>query len=286
MDIGDVASPSAWCLGAPVPRSPRGARTPSTIDRRATGPPVHTTRARRAVRFRARRDAAHRGPLEASVTDLRTDFGADEGSARKIPDGSHEPSNHDLSASSRNASRRDSSFAHRHPSIASRRTRGAIVRFRENLGGRPGPAWGTRSGAGKTEGKENGGRPPPFPVSAPRPIVGLPRCGAVRMVAGHPGGPAIGNPPHRAISSSGRRHRASVDRYTPRVPHRVEAAREQGYSLGGPAIARSGRVVRPVRRPSDRQSPRRNASGDPREICNHSDPSLEARVELIPEASR
>ena len=129
MDFGDVARPSGWCLGAPVPRSPRGARTPSTIDRRATGPPVHTTRARRAVRFGARRDAAHRGPLEASVTDIRTDFGADEGSARKIPDGSHEPSNHDLSASSRNASRRDSSFAHRHPSIASRRTREAIGSF-------------------------------------------------------------------------------------------------------------------------------------------------------------
>ena len=116
MDFGDVARPSAWCLGAPVPRSPRGARTPSTIDRRATGPPVHTTRARRAVRFGARRDAAHRGPLEASVTDIRTDFGADEGSARKIPDGSHEPSNHDLSASSRNASRRDS-FVRASPSI-------------------------------------------------------------------------------------------------------------------------------------------------------------------------
>jgi len=40
-----------------------------------------------------------------------------------------------------------------------------------------------------------------------------------------------------------------------------------------------------VRRPSDRQSPRRNASGDPREICNHSDPSHKARVFSILGAS-
>src|SRR6185503_13212322 len=96
-------------------------------------------------------------------------------------------------------------FEHRHPSIASpthagRRSFVSATPFR----GRPGSAWGTQSGAGKTEGKENGGRPPPFPVVAPRPIVGLPRCGAVRMVAGRPGGRAIGNPPH-PVSVVGRR---------------------------------------------------------------------------------
>jgi len=36
-----------------------------------------------------------------------------------------------------------------------------------------------------------------------------------------------------------------------------------------------------VRRPSDRQNPRRHAGGDPREICNHSDPSHQARAFLI-----
>jgi len=41
-------------------------------------------------------------------------------------------------------------------------------------------------------------------------------------------------------------------------------------------------VVRPVRRPSDRQNPRRHSGGDPREICNHvEDPSREARVFLF-----
>ena len=153
-DFTTVAGAPEWCLGAPVPRSPGGARVPPTIDRPATGPPAHTTRARRDVRFEARRDAAHRGPLEASVTDLRTDFGADEGSARKIPIGGHEPSNHDLSASSRNASRRDSSFEHRHPSIASPTHAGrrSFVSAK-TLRGRPGSAWGTQSGAGKTEGE-------------------------------------------------------------------------------------------------------------------------------------
>jgi hypothetical protein len=127
-----LARASEWCPGAPVPRSPLVARAPPTFDEAVTGPPAHFAVARWVVRFGSRRDAAHRGPLEASVTDPRTDFGADEGSARKIPVGSHEPSNHDLSASSRNASRRDLSFAHRHPSIASRRTREAIVRFGRN----------------------------------------------------------------------------------------------------------------------------------------------------------
>src|SRR4029078_8913122 len=60
--------------------------------------------ARWAVRFGARREATNRGPLEASATDPRTDFGAGEGPARKIPVGSHEPRKHDLSSSSRNAS--------------------------------------------------------------------------------------------------------------------------------------------------------------------------------------
>jgi hypothetical protein len=170
-------------------------------------------------------------------------------------------------------------FAHRHPSIASRRTRGAIVRFGENLRGRPGPAWGTRSGAGKTKGKENGGRPPPFPVSAPRPIVGLPRCGAGRIVADRWGGAAIGNPPHpagEAVTGGNRRPSTGI---LPGSPDRVEAAWSRGF-LGGPAIARPGRVVRPVRRPSDRHNPRRQSGGDPREICNQV-PSRTARDFLI-----
>jgi hypothetical protein len=54
------------------------------------------------------------------------------------------------------------------------------------------------------------------------------------------------------------------DRYTPGVPE----ARRGGSDRGGPAIARSGRVVRPVRRPADRQTTRRRSGGDPREICN------------------
>jgi hypothetical protein len=239
-----VAATPEWCVRAPVPRSPAGARAPPTIDHRATGPPAHTTGARCAVRFGARRDAAYRGPLEASVTDIRTDFGADEGSAREIPFGSHEPSNHDLSASSRNASRRVSS-----------------VRASPSIDRLPTHAGGDRSFSGKAVrralrtsvgdavrsgefggGKENGGRPPPFPVAAPRPIVGLPRCGAGRDDCRSAGG--CGNRESAASRTFGaaRRQPRGPDRYTPRVfwprrggskqgiPREVLRSRDQGAS--------------------------------------------------------
>jgi hypothetical protein len=89
-----VARHGAFSLRYQGPRLVLARHRPSTLA--VTGPPAHSPCARWAVRFAARRDAAHRGPLEASVTDIRTDFGADEGSARKIPVGSHEPSNHDF----------------------------------------------------------------------------------------------------------------------------------------------------------------------------------------------
>ena len=60
----------------------------------------------------------------------------------------------------------------------------------------------------------------------------------------------------------------------------VPGPTSSGSDRGGHAIARSGRVVRPVRRPTDRQTKRRNASGDPREICNQV-PSRQARDFLI-----
>ena len=70
-----------------------------------------------------------------------------------------------------NASRRDSSLAHRHPSIASRRTRGAIALLgptrgqasraaARRLAGAPNRRGGRCSERGS---RENGGRPPPFP---------------------------------------------------------------------------------------------------------------------------
>jgi hypothetical protein len=57
----------------------------------------------------------------------------------------------------------------------------------------------------------------------------------------------------------------------------VRGLASSGPDRGGHAIARSGRVVRPVRRPTDRQTKRRNRSGDPREICNQQDPGQAAR---------
>ena len=53
--------PARWCRRAPVPRSPAGASTPPTNDRRWMGRPVHSPSARSSVRFVVRRDAAHRG---------------------------------------------------------------------------------------------------------------------------------------------------------------------------------------------------------------------------------
>lgn len=161
--------------------------------------------------------------------------------------------------------RRDSSSEHRHPSIASRRTRGAIVRFsgvRRALRTSVGDA--VRSGefeerrtAGDRRRSLSGSAPDRWP----------PRSGAVRDGSRSVGDRAIGKPPHRAVGGRSRRRQPGRERYTPGVPwHRGGPG--AGFSLGGPAIARPGRVVRPVRRPSDRQNPRRHSGGDPREICN------------------
>jgi hypothetical protein len=172
--------------------------------------------------------------------------------------------------------RRDSSSEHRQPSIASRRTRGAIVRLP------PKPPKAPRIGVGDAVrggedggGEENGGRPPPFPERLrTRSLASSERSRAGWFLLGG----CSGNRETAASRVRGApgRHRPGPDRYTPGVPCRVEAAREQGFSLGGPAIARPGRVVRPVRRPSDRQNPRRHSGGDPREICNQV-PSRPAR---------
>jgi hypothetical protein len=75
---------------------------------------------------------------------------------------------------------------------------------------------------------------------------------------------AIGKAPHPVASPRGSTHPPDRRGYTPGVPE----SRRGGSDRGGPAIARSGRVVRPVRRPSDRQTNRRFSGGDPREICN------------------
>ena len=103
------------------------------------------------------------------------------------------------------------------------------------------------------------------------PIVGLPRRGAVRMVPRGPGGGAIGNPTHRRarlFQVGGQPAPAGSRRLYSPGSRAASRRHGTGEPLGGPAIARSGRVVRPVRRPSDRQNPRRHAGGDPREICN------------------
>jgi hypothetical protein len=103
------------------------------------------------------------------------------------------------------------------------------------------------------------------------------RHGARACCARPRGSRAIGNPPHL---SRGGRQPSTRGGYTP--GSRTASRR---FDRGGPAIARSGRVVRPVRRPSDRQTHRRNASGDPREICNQV-PSQTARDLSIPGADR
>jgi hypothetical protein len=270
--------------GTKVPGLLLARHRPSTLA--FTGPPAHTPDARRAVRFGARRDTTHRGPLEASATDPRTDFGAGEGSARKIPFGSHEPSNHDLSASSRIGS--DGTHQYRLPSIASRRTRGAIVRLGEDSLPRCAPAGrfrALRTGvgdavrSGEKQGRTAGDRPP-FP-GAPAPDLDLPRDEAGADGGGSAGPAEIGKTPH----SPSRRPPDAKPRLPAAILPTVPGLRRAGPDRGGPAIARSGRVVRPVRRPSDRQSPRYHRGGDPREICNQ-DPGSQAGVFSILRAAR
>ena len=102
------------------------------------------------------------------------------------------------------------------------------------------------------------------------------RRGAGRLYVNRRHLPAIGNPPHRPRRAFGRRRVAAA---ILRTSDGVEVS-----DRGGPAIARSGRVVRPVRRPSDRQTTRhRNVDGDPREICIH-DLGTTAGVISIPGA--
>ena len=69
-----------------------------------------------------------------------------------------------------------------------------------------------------------------------------------------------------AVSTPGFPAPASCGPVAP-VYSRRSRQRQAGPDRGGPAIARSGRIVRPVRRPSDQQTNRR-LGGDPREICN------------------
>src|SRR4051812_7918766 len=101
---------------------------------------------------------------------------------------------------------------------------------------------------------------------APRPIVGLPRCGAEQMVAGRPGGRAIGNPPHRrpcVIRTAAERGSRPV--YSGRSPPRRGGA-GAGVFLGR-SCDRATRARRPSReaaeRPAERSpSRRRRPAGD------------------------
>ena len=126
--------------------------------------------------------------------------------------------------------------------------------------------------------RRNGGRPPPFPLEeAPRAGPCLPFARSRALVCAPAG--VAGNRESAASGPIRARGRHPRDRrgYTPGVP----GSRRGGSDRGGPAIARSGRIVRPVRRPSDRQTNRRNTGGDPREICNQV-PDREARDLSIP----
>lgn len=138
---------------------------------------------------------------------------------------------------------------HRYERIASRH-RGAIVTFRA------------------VKGRRSTAAAPSVPRGGPVPVRSARSDG--RYAPGDPG-PAIGKVPHlpRPWSPPGRAPRV----YSPSFQGRVEAAPDRG----GHAIARSGRVVRPVRRPTDRQTNARHRGGDPREICNHSVPSPRTR---------
>lgn len=166
------------------------------------------------------------------------------------------------------ANRRDLSPEYRHPSIASRRTRGAIVLFPGVL--RTGVGDAVRSGEiGRTAGDLRRSEGSASPVHC---CLGTEPCDVCGSEA------CRGNREYAASIAGGvsRSDRAGAGRYTPSVP----GSRRGGSDRGGPAIARSERVVRPVRRPTDRQTNRRTG-GDPREICNQQVPSREARDFLI-----
>lgn len=217
---------------------------PSTFDGPGSGPPAHcpAVAAGRTLRTsQTRRTGGTRGVGHGPSNGRRERA---KGQLREIPDGGHEPSNHESSASSRWRVRPDSSRIDR---IASRH-REAIFASRGSTGRR------STSAAPSV----------PAAVRSPTDSRGaVPVC-AVRR--------ALGN---RERSASGRGSLAAA--LPAGILAVVPGSRRGDPDRGGHAIARSGRVVRPVRRPTDRQAHRRNGSGDPREICNQ-DPDRLARA--------
>jgi hypothetical protein len=192
-----VARPSATGYGGPV----RGARTPSTFDDVVTGLPAHFCFERSAVRFGARRDAATGGLSGRRPRTCERTSELAKGRRGRSRSRVTNRATMIYRPRAGNASRRDLSLAHRHPSIASRRTRGAIALFGAELAGGP-RAQVSRPGAGRLAGapnrrggrcsergsRENGGRPPPFPERL-RDLVDVPpRDGAERFMG--PGGVA------------------------------------------------------------------------------------------------
>jgi hypothetical protein len=222
-----------WCVRA------------SDHRRRRMGRPVHSPAARSSVRFVVRRDAAHRGlsgrrPRTFERTSIPTAVGRGRSRTR----------------------------------VTNRATMSDRPRAGNASGGTYRPSSSETTIASRDSGRRsfccmrrNGGRPPPFPLEeAPRsgPCLPFQRSRALVCAPAGVGG-------NRETAASGRirphlragRHPPGHRGYTPGVP----GPRRGGSDRGGPAIARSGRVVRPVRRPSDRQTNRRSG-GDPREICN------------------
>lgn len=126
----------------------------------------------------------------------------------------------------------------------------------------------------------NGGRPPPFRRRrAPRVRSMSPSTRSRCMYRVCVPRGAIGKTPHPPRDRPVRAGRGVRPVYSPSFPGR----RRGGSDRGGPAIARSRRVARPVRRPMHRQTQRRRHGDHPREICNQV-PRHAARGLLIPGA--
>ena len=272
-----VARPSEWCLGAPVPRSPLVARAPPTFDDAFTGPPAHTPDARRDVRFgsrRTRRTGGHsrrrsrtsertseltkgrQGRPRSGVTNRATMiFGLEPERVR------------------RDSSIRASPAIDRLPTHAGGdRSFGGVFRaLRTSVGD------AVRSGEfGRGERRAT--------AAVPKRLRTRSLASSERSRAGW--FPQRGSAGNREDAASGRRRGVGGSRRVPTaILPSVPGLRPGSSDRGGPAIARSGRVVRPVRRPSDRQSPRRRSGGDPREICNQV-PSRAARDLSIHRARR